>query len=108
MPLDSPNDSAGNPITVGATVKLVGTVTKLNLLDPHYADVEVLLSHPISNTLYTDPPMGTVDYGDSDALPGPTQTYGGSMSNAVPNLSLKSPGPRKVINVHASLLTIGA
>jgi hypothetical protein len=39
-------DAFGTPITVGATVKLICTVTAINPLDPHFGDVQVSLNFP--------------------------------------------------------------
>lgn len=38
-------DAVGTPITVGATVKLVGKVTALNQ-DPHYGSVTITPTYP--------------------------------------------------------------
>ena len=48
MPAVAPVDSAGAAITVGAAVKLLGTVTAINMFEGHYAEVTVLLTNPIS------------------------------------------------------------
>lgn len=50
---DSPNDANGVAITVGATVKLVGTVASLNLFDNRFNDVVITLSHPVAGQLPT-------------------------------------------------------
>ena len=48
MPAVAPVDSLGAAITVGAAVKLLGTVTAINIFDNRYAEVTVLLTNPIS------------------------------------------------------------
>lgn len=42
------NDANGVAITVGATVKFVGTVLSVNPLSTHFRDIQVQLSHPIT------------------------------------------------------------
>lgn len=43
---DVMKDVNGVALTVGATVKLVGTITSLNANDPHFGDVAITLLHP--------------------------------------------------------------
>jgi hypothetical protein len=80
---DSANDSGGTPITVGATVKLVGVVTAMSLGDNRFNDIEVTLSHPLSASQQSGPPLGIT---------------GGDVG----------PGNRTKINVAPSMLTVGA
>lgn len=67
MPADSPNDAVGTPITIGATVKLVGVVTAMNLFDNRYNDIEVLIAHPLAANV--GPPTDIATGGDR-SVPG--------------------------------------
>lgn len=80
---DSPNDSGGTPITLNATVKLVGTVTSLNLFDNRFNDIEVTLAHPLAASANGGPPLGVT---------------GGDVG----------PGARIKIYVPPSVLTVGS
>jgi hypothetical protein len=46
MPATNIIDAVGTVISVGATVKLVGTVTSINAFDQHFGEVVVTLSNP--------------------------------------------------------------
>ncbi len=74
-------DSAGTPIILGDTVKLVGVITGVNLFDNRFRDIEVTLSHPVAMTPQASP------------------TEGGNATNLGPGLK---------INVPASVLTKGS
>jgi hypothetical protein len=52
---DSLTDYNGNAITVGATVKLIGTVTAVNALSQHYRDITVQLSYPVTGVAQPQP-----------------------------------------------------
>lgn len=80
---DSPNDSNGVALVVGDTVKLVGTVTAMNLFDNRFNDLEVTLSHPLSAATFSGPQLGVT---------------GGDVG----------PGPRLKVNVPAVMLIKGA
>ena len=72
---DSPNDSAGNPITVGATVKLVGVVTSIDLLSNRFHDIKVTISHPLASSAGT-PKDASTNYMEGTEMtpPGYRQT----------------------------------
>ena len=109
MPGSSPNDANGVPIAVGNTVKLIGTVLGIDLLDSHYGEIKIQLLHHLSSSVYSDPPVG-------EAVPiigappvGVITTQGGSPPNTVQmDAGSAPPGPRRIINVHASMLVIGS
>jgi hypothetical protein len=44
-------DAFGVPIVVGATVKLVCTVTAINPLDTHFGDVQVSINFPVGKKI---------------------------------------------------------
>lgn len=46
-----PLDANGTPITVGATVKLVGTVLSVNQFDNRYNEILISISHPIAGVV---------------------------------------------------------
>jgi hypothetical protein len=46
--MDSPNDANGAAVTLGAAVKLQGTVTAINLFDNRFNDIEVTITHPLA------------------------------------------------------------
>lgn len=54
-------DVNGTTLTMGQTVKLVGTVVSLNAVDPHFSSVGVQLIHPngqgplVGETFFVDP-----------------------------------------------------
>ena len=47
----SPVDANGTAITVGATVKLVGTVTGINQFDNRLNEITISISHPLSGVV---------------------------------------------------------
>lgn len=80
---DSPNDANGVPLVAGDTVKLVGTITGMNLFDNRFNDIEVTLSHPLSASVFQGPPLGIT---------------GGDVGT----------GPRLKVSVPAAMLVKGA
>ena len=48
IPGDSPVDIAGNALSVGMLVKLVGTIVAINSLDPHFQDITIAAQFPQS------------------------------------------------------------
>lgn len=81
---DSPNDSGGVALVVGDTVKLVGTVSAMDLFNNRFNDIEVTLSHPPSATVFSGPQLG------------------------ITGADMTVPGPRLKITVPAFMLTKGA
>ena len=75
-------DSAGVTLALTNTVNLVGTVTGINLSDPHFNDIEVTL---------TNPTTAAVD--------------SGPRKDGMPQMDFKVPGSVKKIYVHSSMLT---
>ena len=85
---DPPVDANGATITVGATVKLVGTVASINSFDNRYNDIVVTLLHPVITTPSSSNP----------AIPGVNLT-GGDPS---------VPGYRTTISVPPTVLVVGS
>ena len=82
MPAVAPVDSAGNPITVGAAVKLLGTVTSINVFSNNYHEITVTLTNPLAS--YPDVLVGV----------------GGTSFGM-------TPAAAKVISVPPTVLTLG-
>lgn len=83
MAADLMVDANGAAITVGATVKLVGTVVELNPFSTKFRSVTITLLHP------------TVNVPDDNVASG-AQRAGAT------------PGAVKTISVHPSMLVVGA
>lgn len=48
MPAVAPVDSTGAPITVGAAVKLLGTVLAINTFSNRYQEITISLTNPVA------------------------------------------------------------
>lgn len=83
MAADLMVDANGAAITVGATVKLVGVVTALDPFSNNFHDVTITLSHPVA--------------GIPDVIVGASGTSNRPSAGAV-----------KTLNVHPSMLVVGA
>jgi len=83
---EAPLDSGGSTITVGATVKLVGTVLAINGFDNRFNDIQIQINHPISASS-SNPAMMTVNETGGDAV---------------------IPGYRLVLNFPPGVLTVGS
>lgn len=73
-------DAVGIPILVGSTVKLVGTVTAIDLFSTKYHDITVMLTQSL-----------VIDHNNYVSAPNPTV-----------------PGYRTMIKVPASVLVVGS
>ena len=86
--MDALVDANGAAITLGATVKLVGTVTGLNGFSLRFNDVQITLSHPLPAS--SGPPLNQ------------------QSNNQVSGGNLNTPGYRTVLSVPPGVLVVGS
>jgi hypothetical protein len=75
-------DANGTPITVGATVKLVGVVTSMNPFSNRFNDVKITISHPLPASF--GPARDQVQNGNVAVDGGNDQSPGYRLNLAVP------------------------